>query len=97
VNVGPLSILLEGNSSPVSLDLKCLCRLPHVILLTLLVKFPDHIGLTLSNDLDTPECVNQDGVRKVTLPDEELKIVVLSPFVLSTTSTMYGDFSLLDD
>ncbi len=39
VNVGPLGILLEGNSSAVSLSFKCLCSFPHVILLPLLVNF----------------------------------------------------------
>ena len=58
VNVGPLGILLEGNFSPVSLGLKRLYHFPHVILLPLLVEFPDpwHIVLTLSNDLETSTC-----------------------------------------
>jgi hypothetical protein len=87
VNVGPLGILLEGNTSPVSLGLTCLYRFPHVILLPLLVKFPDHIVLTLSNEVETPMCVN--GVRKVTPPDEELKIIVFSPFVLDYINDVF--------
>jgi hypothetical protein len=36
-----------------------------------------------------------NGFRKVTSPDEELKIIVFSPFVLPTSTKYYG-FSLLE-
>jgi hypothetical protein len=43
VNVVPLGILLDYTFSPDNLDLKYLCRFHHVILVPLLVKFPDHV------------------------------------------------------
>jgi hypothetical protein len=41
---------------------------------------PGSYVLTMSNETEAPTC--HEWVRKVTSPDEELKIIVFSPFVL---------------
>ena len=85
----PLGILLEDSVSPVSHCLKWIRRFDQVPLFPLLVEFPDHIFCwPCQMSLRLPRVMNE--VRKVTPPDEELKIIIFSPFVLHSVAQVWA-------
>ena len=76
------------------------CKLPKELRLKMSTPSPNFRqtsnvnALAQLHELGAPV---MNGVRKVTSPDEELKIIVFSPFVLQgTTSTKYCGFSLFE-